>query len=542
MSQINVPVPDIGDFKDVEVVAVLVAPGDLLEPDQPLIELETDKASMEVPSPQAGRVLSVSVSTGDRINEGDLILVLETEAGADAEKEPAAPAEAASEQPQEKPLDQPSAASEIIEVSVPDIGGFDSVPVVEVCVEVGAVVEQEVPLFTLETDKASMDVPAPVAGTIEALLLEVGSKVSEGTPMARIRVAAKAQSASEKSADAGPERSSAGTAEQHASNTPQLAEEGSTAAPYGAPVKQTRVHAGPAVRKLAREFGVDLAAVTPTGPRGRIVKEDVQQHVKAGMQQLQAGSGGSPLAGPGLPRTRLPDFSQFGPVERVAMDKIHRLTAENMVRSWLTVPHVTQFDKADITDMEAFRKSLAPEADKKGLKLTPLPFLVKACARVLQALPQFNVALDMERFEVVRKGYIHIGLAVDTPKGLVVPVVQHADRKGLWELAAEISDLAARARDGKLGPKAMQGGCFTISSLGSVGGTAFTPIVNAPEVAILGVSRAEHQPVWNGSQFEPRLMLPLSLSYDHRAVNGAEAARFTSLLSRQLGDLRQMLL
>ncbi len=558
MSIIEVTVPDIGGASDVEVIEVLVSPGDTVAEEDSIIVLESDKATMEVPSPHAGVVREVKVKVGDRVNEGDLVLVLETDATtagdssqAQAQEEPEAgtPASVPPSVPAEdKPAPAAAGEARVEVVRVPDIGGSKDVPVIELCVQPGDVVAEEDSLIVLESDKATMEVPSPVAGKVVRLLVNVDDKVNEGTPIAEIEVSggAAAEPASAPASQA-PAESPAPTAAPAA--VPAAAPASAApAAPASDADKEAianasarKVHAGPAVRKLAREFGVDLTQVKGSGPKGRILKEDVQAFVKAGMQKLQSGS--APVgAGMGLPTVKLPDFSQFGPIDRRAMSKIHQVTADNMARSWLTVPHVTQFDEADITDLEDFRKAQKAAAERRGTKLTPLPFLLKACAYALKALPQFNVSLDMEKHEIIQKHYIHIGVAVDTPHGLMVPVIRDVDTKSIWELAEETLDLAAKAKDKKLKPAEMQGGCFTISSLGSVGGTAFTPIVNTPEVAILGVSRAQVKPVWNGKEFVPRLMLPLSLSYDHRAVNGADAARFTTLLGELLGDIRKLLL
>ncbi|RMF17426.1 MAG: dihydrolipoyllysine-residue acetyltransferase [Gammaproteobacteria bacterium] len=562
MSTIEVTVPDIGGSTDVEVIEVLVQPGDVIAEEDSIIVLESDKATMEVPSPQAGTVKEVKVKVGDTVNEGDLVLLLEageTASSGDAPVVAEEDASGAGSKPVAAAAPAPAAGSgeavaggtRIETVTVPDIGGSTDVPVIELCVQPGDVVAEEDSLIVLESDKATMEVPSPVAGKIVKLLVNVDDKVNEGTPIAEIEV----QGAGTSAAVAAP----AEHATPAAAPAPQAAAPASGAAvasAASAPAAPTasdadkeavanasakKVHAGPAVRKLAREFGVDLTQVKGSGPRGRILKEDVQAFVKAGMQKLQSGT--APVTGGvGLPTVKLPDFSQFGKIERRAMTKIHQVTADNMSRSWLTVPHVTQFDEADITELEAFRKAQKAAAEKRGTKLTPLPFLLKACAYALKTLPQFNVSLDMEKREVIQKHYVHIGVAVDTPHGLMVPVIRDVDQKSLWELAEETLELAAKAKDKKIKPNEMQGGCFTISSLGSIGGTAFTPIVNTPEVAILGVSKASMKPVWNGKDFEPRLMLPLSLSYDHRAINGADAARFTALLGQLLGDIRNLLL
>jgi len=545
MSRVEVKVPDMGGAADAEVIELCVKPGDQVSADDSLIVVESDKATVEIPSPQSGTVAEFQISVGDRISEGTPILWLEpSEAEApvqdstDAASEPEkAAAEPAPQKETPVPSDSGGGGSETL--SVPDIGGSEDVPVIELCVAEGDRVEVDDSLVVLESDKATMEVPSTRAGKIRKLLLKVGDTVSQGTPMVEIEVEGAPASAStapsEAMPPATPEPAEAAEPETAASTAVPSVPKTEAVEPSG------RVHAGPAVRKMARELGVDLAEVKGTGPSGRILKDDLQSFIKSGMQQLRGG--GAPASGGGLPQVKLPDFSQFGHVERTAMSRIHQLTAENMQRSWLTVPHVTQFDEADITDLETFRKAQKAAAEQQGVKLTPLPFLLKACAYALKAYPQFNVSLDMDRKELVQKHYVHIGVAVDTPAGLVVPVIRDVDKKGLWELARECGEMAVKARDKKLKPAEMQGGCFSISSLGSVGGTAFTPIVNTPEVAILGVSKAQFKPVYNGNGgFDPRLMLPLSLSYDHRAVNGADAARFTALLAELLTDLRKLLL
>ncbi|WP_097461991.1 dihydrolipoyllysine-residue acetyltransferase [Mangrovitalea sediminis] len=542
MSAIEITVPDIGGSTDVEVIELLVKAGDQVAVDDPVIVLESDKATMEVPCPQAGRIVEMKVAVGDKVSEGSLMFLMEVEgdgeapaAKAEAPAEPEAPVEAPVEAAAEPAT--PAGGSRTETVTVPDIGGSEDVPVIELSVAEGDTVAVDDPLLVLESDKASMEIPAPFAGKIGKLLVKVGDTVSQGTAILEMTVmdtAAPAQAPASKPASA-PSQPAAKQPEPAPAPAP------ATAAAEPAPTSG-KVHAGPAVRKLAREFGVDLAQVKGSGPRNRIVKEDVQRFVKAGMQRLQSG-GSAVSGGAGLPTVKLPDFSQFGAIERQPMTKIHQVTAENMQRNWLNVPHVTQFDEADITEMENFRKDQKAAGEKRGVKLTPLAFMLKACAYALKTYPQFNVSLDMDRREVVQKHYIHIGVAVDTPNGLMVPVIRDVDQKSLWEIAEEMADLAAKARDRKLKPAEMQGGCFTISSLGGIGGTAFTPIVNTPEVAILGVSKSQFKPVYDGKGgFVPRLMLPLSLSYDHRAVNGADAARFTALLSDLLGDLRKLLL
>ncbi|WP_250655130.1 dihydrolipoyllysine-residue acetyltransferase [Alkalimarinus coralli] len=560
MSKSDIKVPDIGGSTDVEVIELCVAPGDTIAVDDVLIVLESDKATMEIPAPEAGDVLEMKLAVGDKVSEGDVILLIEsadssnqTESAPDNDAAEEAKAETKAEaESVEGETESPDASSgEASEaktetVTVPDTGGSDKVTVVEVSVKAGDNVAEEDTLIVLESDKATMEIPSPFAGIIEKLLVKEGDTVGTGDPIAELATEAgqvtQASAQSTPSTEPPAAESKAAAAKKSA---PKAAASNSNAelrkepSPAVEPGIDHKVHAGPAVRKVAREFGVELTQVQGSGPKGRILKEDVQSFVKARLKQgpVTAGS-----VGHGIPTVTLPDFSQFGPVERSPLSRIHKLTAENMHTSWLNVPHVTQFDEADITDMEAFRKSQKSVAEAKGTKLTPLPFILKACAYAMNRYPQFNVSIDMDSHELIQKRYVNIGMAVDTPAGLVVPVIRDVDKKSLWELAEECIELAGKAKDKKLKPAEMQGGCFTISSLGSVGGTAFTPIVNTPEVAILGVSKASMKPVWDGREFIPRLMLPLSLSYDHRAVNGADAARFTSLLGVLLGDLRQLLL
>lgn len=561
MSQREVHIPDLGGAEEVEVIELSVQPGDRVEAEQPLLVVESDKATVELPSPSAGVVQEFRVRVGDRVREGDLVALLsveEEDAGPGAGGEqPASPQEpeaapraeaAQAEAPntaRENGGQQPAAETAREEtVRVPDIGEVQEVTVIEVSVKPGDQVAAEDPLIVLESDKATMEIPAPAAGRVEEVLVKVNDQVSEGTPIVRMTLTESAAEPRPAPAEAPPKPAAPEPEAKPAPSPQPKAAPARQEAPQARPQPQEAghgakpVHAGPAVRRLAREFGVDLGLVQGSGPKQRILKEDVQGFVKRSLRQVATAG----AVGAGLPTVKLPDFSQFGPVERRPLSKIQRATAENMHRSWLNVPHVTQFDLADITELEAFRKSQKAEAEQRGVKLTLMPFLIKACAYALKALPQFNVALDTQSWEFVQKHYIHIGMAVDTPAGLLVPVIRDADRKSIWELAQESADLAKRARDRKLQPGDMQGGCFTISSLGGVGGTAFTPIVNTPEVAILGVSKAQLQPQYRGDALESRLMLPLSLSYDHRALNGAEAARFTSLLVRLLEDIRQLLL
>lgn len=539
-------VPDIGSGEG-EVIELFVKVGDRIEAEQSLLTLESDKASMEIPAPKAGVVKSLKVKLGDRLKEGDELLELETdEAGAPAEgpkAENAAPAEqsaTATPEPAAAPAAAPAQASSQ-EIRVPDIGSAGKARVIEVLVKAGDTVSAEQSLITLESDKASMEIPSPAAGVVESVAVQLDAEVGTGDVILTLKVEGTAAAPAAQPKPEAPAPAAPTTAEQ-----PKPAASVATppaAAPQAEPSKRpaAQVHAGPAVRKLAREFGVDLARVSPTGPHDRVLKEDVQAYVKAMMQQTQAAPG-AVTGGAGIPPIPAVDFSKFGEIEEVPMTRLMQVGAANLHRSWLNVPHVTQFESADITELEAFRVAQKAVAEKAGVKLTLLPLLLKACAHLLRELPDFNSSLAPSGAALIRKKYVHIGFAVDTPDGLLVPVIRDVDRKSLLQLAGEAAELADKARNKKLGAEAMQGACFTISSLGHIGGTGFTPIVNAPEVAILGVSKAAMQPVWDGAAFQPRLMLPLSLSYDHRVINGAAAARFTRRLSELLADIRTLLL
>lgn len=552
MSEQEIKVPDLGGADEVEIIEIIVSEGDSVEEEDPILTVESDKASVELPAPAAGKITKITVKVGDKVKEGDVIGMLAAsgdaggsdDAGDDkseqAEEKNEAPSEAKSEDTKPAPKKKKSGGSRTEVVKVPSLDGFEDVPVIEINVAEGDTVGEEDPLVTVESDKATMEIPSPYAGKIGKILVKEGDKLSEGSDLLEMTIEDDGDDEDESaysgdSAQADSQENKPEKPQDKRDSEPQP--QGST---YEPPSPGTKVHAGPAVRKLARELGADLTRVKGSGPKGRIVKDDVHAYVKSQLQQAQQGSGVA--TGSGIPGVKLPDFSQFGEIEREGMSRMMAATATNMQRSWLNVPHVTQFDDADITEMEDFRKAQKAAGEKRGVKMTPLPFLLKACAAALAELPQFNVSLDMERKEVVRKKYIHIGIAVDTPHGLMVPVIRDVDQKGLWELAAESAELAQKARDKQLKPAEMQGACFTITSLGGIGGTAFTPIVNTPEVAILGVSKASMKPVWDGKEFQPRLMLPLSLSYDHRAVNGADAARFTNLLTQLLGDIRTLLL
>ncbi len=530
-SEKKVSVPDIGGATDVEVIEICVAEGDMVEEGDSLIVLETDKASMDIPSPFTGKVGKISIKVGDTVSEGADVLMLMAESNDSAVTETAAPQEAAPQVAASAPAAPVSGGVE--SVNVPDIGGAEGVEVIEVAVSVGDEVEEGDSIIVLETDKASMEIPAPKSGTVKSVSIKVGDKVSEGHAVLELEVegvsapAPVAEKASPAAATPQPSVAKAATPVDQSAvlSTPS-----------------TKVHAGPAVRMLARELGVELALVRATGPRGRITKEDLHAYVKAAVQKAASAPAGGVTSGSGLPTVPDQDYSKFGDVELVKMSKIQRLTAQNMVRNALVVPQVTQFDKADITDLESFRKGLKGEMEKQGIKLTPLPFLIKAVAQAMVVNPSFNVSLMADGESYVQKRYVHIGIAVDSPAGLVVPVLRDVDKKSVIQIAQEANELIKKALNKQLKPADMQGGCFTISSLGAIGGTGFTPIVNCPEVGILGVSKADIEPRWNGKEFEPRTMLPLCLSYDHRAVNGGDAGRFMTFLNSALSDLRRLTL
>jgi len=543
----EIKVPDIGSSGKASVIEISVKAGDTIAAEQPLITLESDKASMEIPSPAAGVVESISVKVGDEVGTGDLILILKGTASSKpaAASAPASQAqnpakEKLTEQAAEAPTE--TAGESVEEVRIPDIGSSGSAKVIEVMIKAGDSVEADQSLITLESDKASMEIPAPKAGVVESLSIKVGDDAKTGDLILTLKVqgSAPAKKAESRPQEAVPQQQAVapnkqGVPEAKAAATPAPAVSGPSKA-------GTKVHAGPAVRMTAREYGVDLADVPATGPKGRILKEDVQAYVKNMLHKAKQAPAEGASGGAGIPPIPAVDFSKFGEVEEVAMSRLMQIGAANLHRSWLNVPHVTQFETADITELEAFRVSQKAAAEKAGVKLTVLPLLLKTCAHLLKELPDFNSSLAPSGKALIRKKYVHIGFAVDTPDGLMVPVIKNVDQKSLLQLAGEAAELAEKARSKKLSPDAMQGACFTISSLGHIGGTGFTPIVNAPEVAILGVSKATMQPVWDGKAFEPRLMLPLSLSYDHRVINGAAAARFTKRLSELLADIRTLLL
>lgn len=525
----DVAVPDIGS-DEVEVTEIMVKVGDTVEAEQSLITVEGDKASMEVPAPFAGVVKEIKISTGDKISTGSLIMVFET-AGSGS-----APAEAKPEVKEEAAA-APAAASGAKEVAVPDIGD-DEVEVTEIMVKVGDKVAAEQSLITVEGDKASMEVPAPFAGTVKEIKISTGDKVKTGSMIMVFEVEGAAPAAAAPAA--APQQAEPAKQEAKAAPAPAKAESKGEFAENDA-----YVHATPVIRRLAREFGVNLSKVKGTGRKGRILKEDVQSYVKDAVKRAESAPAAS--AGGGMPGM-LPwpkvDFSKFGEIEEVELGRIQKISGANLSRNWIVIPHVTQHDKADITEVENFRKQQNDEAAKKklDLKITPLVFIMKAVAKALEEFPRFNSSLSEDGQKLTLKKYINIGVAVDTPNGLVVPVFKDVNKKGIVELSNELSVISKKARDGKLTAGDMQGGCFTISSLGGIGGTSFTPIVNAPEVAILGVSKSSMEPVWNGKEFVPRLMLPLSLSFDHRVIDGAAGARFAAYIATVMADIRRLVM
>ncbi|MFZ3439407.1 pyruvate dehydrogenase complex dihydrolipoyllysine-residue acetyltransferase [Vibrio harveyi] len=528
----EVHVPDIGG-DEVEVTEIMVAVGDSIEEEQSLLTVEGDKASMEVPAPFAGTLKEIKVAAGDKVTTGSLIMVFET-AGSGAAAAPAAEASDRVEAPA-----APAAAADK-EVNVPDIGG-DEVEVTEIMVKVGDTVEEEQSLITVEGDKASMEVPAPFAGTVKEIKIAAGDKVTTGSLIMVFEVAGAAPApvaAPAQAAAPAPAVAPAPAAKVEAAPAANDFQENNDYA-----------HASPVVRRLAREFGVNLSKVKGTGRKSRILKEDVQAYVKDALKRLESGAGAAASGkGDGAALGLLPwpkvDFSKFGETEVQKLSKIKKISGANLHRNWVMIPHVTQWDNADITELEAFRKEQnAIEAKKDtGMKITPLVFIMKAVAKALEAFPAFNSSLSEDGESIILKKYVNVGIAVDTPNGLVVPVFKDVNKKGIYELSEELMAVSKKARAGKLTAADMQGGCFTISSLGGIGGTAFTPIVNAPEVGILGVSKSEMKPVWNGKEFEPRLQLPLSLSYDHRVIDGAEGARFITFLNGALSDIRRLVL
>ncbi|ALF88440.1 MULTISPECIES: dihydrolipoyllysine-residue acetyltransferase [Ralstonia solanacearum species complex] len=558
MSQVvEIKVPDIGDYKDVPVIEVHVKAGDPVNAEDSLVTLESDKATMDVPSPKSGIVKELKIKVGDAVSEGSLVLLLEEQGAAAAPAPQAAPAPAAAapapavQAPAPAPVAQPAAGGGTIEVKVPDIGDYKDVPVIEISVKVGDKVEAEQSLITLESDKATMDVPSPAAGTVKDIRVKVGDAVSEGTLIVVLEGAGAAAAA----AAPAPAPAQA-PAPAPVAAAPSPAPVAPAAAPAAAPATYTAdtvgtvgkaAHASPSVRKYARELGVNVNLVGGTGPKNRITQEDVQRYVKGVMTGQAAAPGkaaaaAAPAGGGELNLLPWPkvDFTKFGPVEPKPLSRIKKISGANLHRNWVMIPHVTNNDEADITELEAFRVQMNKEHEKAGVKFTMLAFVIKAVVGALKKFPTFNASLDGDN--LVFKQYYHVGFAADTPNGLVVPVIRDADKKGVVDIAKEMAELSKAAREGKLKPDQMQGGCFSISSLGGIGGTHFTPIINAPEVAILGLSRGYQKPVWDGKQFVPRLTLPLSLSYDHRVIDGAEAARFNAYLAAVLADFRRVLL
>lgn len=571
----NILVPDLGDASDVEVIELLVAVGDTVAEEDSLLVLESDKAAMEIPAPKAGVIKTVEVNLGDKVSSGSLIVTLEVDGAAEDSAAPAGSGESKSEEAEAsgeaaQPAEQDPASSDggeqlaaepaqasLVDVLVPDLGTEDEVEIIEIAIAVGDTLSVDDTLMTLESDKAAMDVPSDRAGVVKEILVAVGDKVKNGDAIVRLLAEQKAQSNAQQEptqkADqrtASETQKTAPAADQGSGNAGAASpapDSPSTSSVTGSPIsspnspvpgsESAKVYAGPAVRKLARELGVDLTQVSGSGAKSRITKDDVHGFVKARLNAPAAVQGGAAIAA--VPDI---DFSQFGEIEEVPRSKLHKLTASNMQRNWNAVPHVAQFNEIDITDLEEFRASLKGEAERKGVKMTFLPFLLKACAKALAEYPQFNVSLHSSGEYLIQKKYIHIGVAVATDAGLVVPVIRDVDKKDLWELAAEVVELSNKAKARKLAPQDMQGACFSISSLGALGGTGFIPIVNAPEVAILGVAKTAVKPQFIDKEFVPRQMLPITLSYDHKAVNGVDGGLFVTYLDKLLSDIRNLVL
>lgn len=569
----SIKVPDLGDTKDVEVIEILVKEGDSVQENDSLLVLESDKAAMEIPSPRSGVIKKINVKVGDEVNKGDEIFSMEVEGNAKAgeasgkaadkdtgsgdgdkkpAEKPAADAKAKNhkeqeQEPEPEPEEDKAASKSVELIRVPDIGGDSDVEVIEIHVKEGDEVKAEDTLITLESDKAAMDVPSPASGIVKSLKLKVGDKVSKDSPVLEMEVVSSAGSSaktsdgkksSEKSAktEPAPETDSSASAKL---DDKRLAQKQAEFAETAALRSDSKVYAGPAVRKLARELGVDLTLVEGSGSKGRVQKEDVQKFVKSRLQgPATAGAAG----GAGIPAIPDVDFSQFGDIEELPMSKLHKVTAANMHRNWLNVPAVAQFNEADVTELEDFRNAQRKESEKRGVKLTPLPFMLKACAKVLDEYKQFNVSLHSSGEVLIQKKYIHIGVAVATEAGLVVPVIRNVDQKSIWQIAAELTEMTDKAKNRRLSKEDMQGACFTISSLGAIGGTSFTPIVNAPEVGILGISKTRVKPVYINNEFVPRQMLPFVLCYDHRAVNGVDAGLFATRLAEILSDIRLLMM
>ncbi len=549
-NSIELRVPDIGDFDTVEVIEVLVANGDKVSTDQSLITLESDKASMEIPSTHEGTITEFKVQVGDKLSTGDLIAILQTEsASGEAQvQETTAPETPAPEATNDEPA-VPAESASLVTVVVPDIGEFEEIEVIEILVSAGETIKLDQSLITLESDKASMEIPSTAAGTVDSIPVSVGDKLSKGdtilivsgTDASTAKQAPPAEQPAPKQSrqpeqrDKAKDNSAAAQAKRPqpaASPTQKIADE-----------SYRKAHASPAVRKFARQLGVDLLLVSGSGRKNRILREDVQEFVKSTMSRSgSAYSGAGMGGGAGIPPIPEVDFTQFGEIERVEMSRINVLTAENLHRSWLNLPMVTHHEDADITELEAFRQSIKKEAAEKNIRVTGLVFHIKALAATLKEFPRFNSSLAPDGQSLFYKKYFNIGIAVDTPSGLVVPVLTDVDKKNIYQLSEEMTDLSTRARDKKLKPSEMQGACMTISNLGGIGGKAFTPIINPPEVAILGITRAKMQPVWDGTEFKPRLMCPLDITYDHRVIDGADGARFMAHYCKVVSDIRKMLL
>ncbi|MEY8765881.1 MULTISPECIES: pyruvate dehydrogenase complex dihydrolipoyllysine-residue acetyltransferase [Francisella] len=519
---VDVKVPDIGDYDAAEIIEIAVKVGDEIAEEDSLITLETDKASMEVPSSAAGKITEIAVKVGDKVGEGDLILKVASASDSASAQEQA---------PQEAPV---SASGQIVDVEVPDIGDYDSVDVIEVAVAVGDKVEEEDSLITLETDKASMEVPSPVAGEVTEVITKVGDKVAQGTLILKVKTQGSAPAAA-------PSQAAKSEAPKQESVKPAPAPVAQSSVNEYA-VDNSNAHASPAVRKLARILNVDLSKVKATGRKGRVTKEDCYNYIKHAVTQVQTGKVAASGSGLDLLDDPVVDFSKFGEIETQPLTRINKISAKNLHRNWVKIPHVTFYDDADVTDLEEFRKAKKGFAEKMGVKITPLSFLVKAAAVALQEFPRMNSSLSNDGENLILKKYYNIGFAADTPAGLMVPVIKDADKKGIIEISKDIMELAGKARDGKLGSKDMSGATFTISSIGVLGTTAFTPIINMPEVAIMGVSKTAVKPIWNGKEFEPRTMLPLSMSADHRVIDGALAAKFLTRYSQILSDLREIIM
>ena len=537
----EIKVPDIGDFSDVEIIEILVKPGDSLKAEDPVMTLESDKATMDVPCSEDGQVAELLVKVGDRVAEGTSILKLQA-AGASQQAsteavETLTPSDAPST---DSALASVPEASVYVDVIVPEIGDFEDVEVIEVFVKPGDAVNVEDPLITLESDKATMEVPSSDAGTIETVLVKVGDRISAGTAVVRLSTSGGVATAPSVPAASTPEVAKADSAP-----TPvQAAPTSSAAEPSKIDeIAFRKAHASPSVRKFARELGVDLSKLSGSGRKNRITKEDVQNYVKQAVTKAESGVATATAAsGSGIPAMPEVDFSKFGEIETQDLPRIKKISGKNLHRVWLNIPAVTHHDEVDITDLENFRKELKDEAAKQGVRITLLAFIMKALAANLKQFPTFNSSLTPDGERLILKKYFHIGVAVDTPNGLVVPVIRDVDQKSVYDLARDLGEMSLKARDGKLKSQDMQGGSMTISSLGGIGGTAFTPLVNAPEVAILGLTRSRMQPIWNGKEFVPRLMQPVDVSYDHRVIDGAEAARFVASLGKYLTDIRRVLL